>query len=92
MIDGLMFLARTESPETQIMKSQADVDHELATVSELYEPAAAEAGVDIEIAGNGDHLVAALDRPSSARAQQSHYERPHAHAGGGPCASHSAPA
>ncbi len=69
MMDGLMFLARADSPETQIVRTLIDVDRELRTVSELYEPFAAEAGVHIQIERDGrGGLVATLDRTLFQRA------------------------
>jgi two-component system heavy metal sensor histidine kinase CusS len=69
MIDGLMFLARADSPETRIELTPIDAKRELRTVADLYEPAAAEAGVDIAIeAGSEDPLVAAVDRTLFQRA------------------------
>lgn len=69
MIEGLMFLARADSPETQIVRTPVDIDHELRAVTELYEPFAAEAGVDIAVERSaGGDLVAALDRSLFQRA------------------------
>ena len=69
MMDGLMFLARADSPETQIIRTLVDVDHELRTVTELYEPFAAESGVGITVERSaGGDLVTALDRSLFQRA------------------------
>ena len=62
MIDGLMLLARAESPETQIVRTPLDIRRELRAVCEFYEPAAAEAGITLEIDARADRLVAAFDR------------------------------
>jgi two-component system, OmpR family, heavy metal sensor histidine kinase CusS len=67
MIDGLLLVARADSPETQIIRVPIDVHHELSTVRDLYEPAAAEAGVQLEIATDAP-LSASLDRTLFQRA------------------------
>lgn len=68
MIDGLMFLARAESPEAEIVRSPVDVSRELRTVCDLFEPAAAEKGVTIETEQDGRTIVALLDRTLFQRA------------------------
>ena len=69
IIDGLMFLAHADRPETQIVRTPIDIGQELRTVIELFEPLATEIGVDIGIEGSaqGD-LVVALDRSLFQRA------------------------
>lgn len=68
MIDALMFLARAENPETEIVRTAVDVSRELEAVSEFYEPAASEAGVGVEVSSAGGRLVASLDRALFQRA------------------------
>ncbi len=68
MIDGLMFLARAENPATQIARAPLDIRREVAAVREFYEPAAAEAGVGLEIHGDTGSLIATLDRTLFQRA------------------------
>lgn len=68
MIDGLMFLARSEHPETQIVRTRVDVGRELRAVCEFYEPAAAEAGVTLESTAGTEGLIARFDRTLLQRA------------------------
>ena len=68
MIDGLMFLARAENPETQINRTPVDVRRELRGVCEFYEPAAAEAGVSLDVADHAEAVPAAFDRTLVQRA------------------------
>lgn len=69
MIDGLMFLARADRPETEIVRTRVDIDQELRTVSELFEPLASEGGVAIEVEeGAREARVVALDRSLFQRA------------------------
>ena len=67
MIDGLMFLARAEHPEAQIERTVVEVRHELRAICEFYEPAAAEAGVALDVA-EGDAVTTAFDRTLFKRA------------------------
>jgi two-component system heavy metal sensor histidine kinase CusS len=53
LIDSLLFLARAESPKTQVSREAVDVRHELEAVREFYEPAAAEAGVSLTVSADG---------------------------------------
>jgi len=68
MIDGLMFLARAENPETQINRTRVDVRRELRGVCEFYEPAAAEAGVSLDVVDHAEAVPAAFDRTLVQRA------------------------
>jgi two-component system heavy metal sensor histidine kinase CusS len=67
LIESLLFLARAESPETQVRREPLDLDQELRGVREFYEAATGEAGValDVRVAGplSGD-----LDRTLLQRA------------------------
>src|SRR5918994_268914 len=67
MIDGLMFLARAENPETQIERTPVDVRRELRAVCEFYEPAAAEAGVSLDVS-EGEVVQTLFDRTLFQRA------------------------
>lgn len=49
LIDSLLFLARAESPETQITKEPVDVGQELRLVRDFYEAAAAEAKITLAV-------------------------------------------
>jgi two-component system heavy metal sensor histidine kinase CusS len=49
LIDSLLFLARAEDPKTVLSTGPVDVGRELAAVRELFEPAAAEAGVRLAV-------------------------------------------
>jgi two-component system heavy metal sensor histidine kinase CusS len=67
MIDSLLFLARADSPETQIARERLDVGRELAVVREFYEAAASEVGVALTVVCP-DPVPAALDRTLFQRA------------------------
>ncbi|MBI1987431.1 MAG: heavy metal sensor histidine kinase [Nitrospinae bacterium] len=53
MIDNLLFLARAESPETRIERSQFDALKEISAVLEFYEAVAEEQGIEVTCHGNG---------------------------------------
>jgi two-component system heavy metal sensor histidine kinase CusS len=57
IIDSLLFIARSEDPEAQIVTEPVDLGKELEKTKDFYEPAAAEKGV---------HLVVEADRNISA--------------------------
>lgn len=63
LIDRLLFLARSEHPETNIQKEKLDVDRELQKVFDFYEPAATEQAVQLklqmpsELVGNVDRTL-----------------------------------
>ena len=57
MIDNLLFLARSENPETKIHRESLNVSEELRTVMEFYEAAASESG-----------LTLAVDSPAAVQA------------------------
>ncbi len=67
MIDSLLFVARAESPETQISRERLNVARELRLIREFYEAPAAEAGVDLTVDADED-LWASLDRTLWQRA------------------------
>lgn len=49
LIDGLLFLARAEDPRAGLVTEPVDAAAELYAVREFFEPAAAEAGVRLEV-------------------------------------------
>jgi two-component system heavy metal sensor histidine kinase CusS len=67
LIDSLLFLARAESPQTEIRREPVDIGQELETVREFYEAAAVEAGVHLATESPGG-IVAELDRTLFQRA------------------------
>jgi two-component system heavy metal sensor histidine kinase CusS len=67
-IDALLFLARADAAEKVVTRTVVDVGHELDGVREVYEPAAAEAGVRLEIGPIEGAVAAALDRTLFQRA------------------------
>jgi two-component system heavy metal sensor histidine kinase CusS len=67
IIDNLLFVARADSPQTQISRDRLDVGKELATVRDFYEAAAGEAQVRLVVSAP-DGVVADLDRTLFQRA------------------------
>ena len=67
LIDSLLFLARAESPQTEIVKQRLDLSRELATVRDFYEAAAHDAGVELKVAA-AEGIQADLDRTLFQRA------------------------
>jgi two-component system, OmpR family, heavy metal sensor histidine kinase CusS len=67
LIDNLLFLARAESPQSQIVREPVDIGRELEGLREFYEAAASEAGVAIASHSQAG-IVAALDRALFQRA------------------------
>ncbi len=67
IIDSLLFLARAENPRTQIERERIGLVKELTAMREFYEPALAEAGVRMSVAGDGE-VFAELNRPLFQRA------------------------
>jgi two-component system heavy metal sensor histidine kinase CusS len=49
LIDSLLFLARAEDPKTELVTAEVDAAAELRAVREFFDPAAAEAGVRLEV-------------------------------------------
>jgi len=67
LIDSLLFLARSEQPETQIRREQIDVRQELVALLEFYEAAANERGVAVSL--HAEHgMTTELDRTLLQRA------------------------
>jgi len=67
LIESLLFLARAESPESQLDLESVDVARELESVRSFYDAAAAAAGVSLT-AGGAYALPARLDRTLFQRA------------------------
>jgi two-component system heavy metal sensor histidine kinase CusS len=67
MIDGLLFLARAEQPQAQVMRERIELAREMEKVCEFYEPAAREAGVHLSVDAPRDSS-ADLDRTLLQRA------------------------
>jgi len=67
LIDSLLFLARAESPQTQIVKKTIDVGRELSLVRDFYEAAAGEAAIRFQVIAQ-DGLEAEIDRALFQRA------------------------
>ncbi|OWK35610.1 heavy metal sensor histidine kinase [Fimbriiglobus ruber] len=57
LIDSLLFLARAEDPKTELVAVPVDVKAELSAVREFFAPAAAEAGVRLEVEAPPDLIV-----------------------------------
>jgi two-component system heavy metal sensor histidine kinase CusS len=82
LIDSLLFLARAESPETQIAREPVDIGRELAALHDFYEAAAAETGVTLTVACR-EGVVADLDRTLFQRAAGNLVANALAHTGPG---------
>ena len=67
LIGDLLFLARAESPLTQLHRAPVDVGELLDSLREYYEASAAEGGVSLTTAVDGE-LVVELDRTLMQRA------------------------
>ncbi len=52
MIDGLLFLARAENPETQVQRVQLDARKEIEAVREFHDPVAQEQGIQVTCQGH----------------------------------------
>jgi two-component system heavy metal sensor histidine kinase CusS len=82
LIDSLLFLARAESPQIEIVKETIDVGRELSLVCEFYEAAASEAGIKLELVAR-DGLAADVDRTLFQRAVGNLVANAIAHTGAG---------
>ena len=67
IIDSLLFLARSENPQTQVDREQFDVAQELRKIREFYEATAQEAGVQLVAEATGP-LETKLNRSLFQRA------------------------
>lgn len=61
LIGNLLFLARSESPETHLNEERVDIHSVLRTVEEYFEPTVAEMGISLAVECNRD-LTGYLDR------------------------------
>ncbi len=68
LIGNLLFLARTENPLTHLRLEAVDVAELLDGVREYYDASAADAGVILTSAREGEPLIAELDRTLIQRA------------------------
>jgi two-component system heavy metal sensor histidine kinase CusS len=67
MIDSLLFLARTENPQTRIDRVPVEVREELERMRDFYESLASEKGVDLKVTA-ADGISATVDRGLFQRA------------------------
>jgi len=67
LIDSLLFLARTENPQTQIAREALRVDRELGAIREFYEAPSSEGGIALRVDAP-QPITAALDRTLFQRA------------------------
>ncbi len=67
MVDSLLFLAKAESAATPLSREPVDVGQELQTVSDYYEAAAAEQGIQLNVSSS-PNMVAEVDRTLFQRA------------------------
>ncbi|MFZ0633217.1 MAG: heavy metal sensor histidine kinase [Acidobacteriaceae bacterium] len=68
LIGDLLFLARAESPITDLHRQPVNVGELLSTVREYYDAIASDSGISLVAAGDAEPITAALDRPLMLRA------------------------
>jgi two-component system heavy metal sensor histidine kinase CusS len=68
LIGDLLFLARAESPSTNLRRERVDVGELLSGVREYYEASAADGGVSLTTTVGGGLVIAELDRTLLQRA------------------------
>ena len=68
LIDGLLFLARAESPLTHLHRERVNVAELLGGVREYYEASAADGGVSLTTMVDPEPVIAELDRTLVQRA------------------------
>jgi len=68
LIGDLLFLARAESPLTDLHRQPVNVGELLSAVREYYEATASDAGISLIAADSAEPIIAALDRPLMLRA------------------------
>jgi two-component system heavy metal sensor histidine kinase CusS len=68
LIGDLLFLARAESPLTDLHRQPVNVGELLTAVREYYEATASDSGIALIAAGGAEPITAALDRPLMLRA------------------------
>ncbi len=64
LIDRLLFLARAESPASQVVKEPVDIGAELGTLCDFYEIAAGEAGISLTLFGSAGVIRSFGAQPS----------------------------
>ncbi|HXW30632.1 MAG TPA: heavy metal sensor histidine kinase [Xanthobacteraceae bacterium] len=67
MVQSLLFLARSQGPQSRIERETIDVAHELSAIREFYEPLASEAGLELAVGCDGG-LMAQVERSLLRRA------------------------
>lgn len=67
MIDGLLFLARSEDPKTTVQSIPVNIGNELAIIRDFFDAMASEAGIEIRVTVP-DKLIVNLDRTLFQRA------------------------
>jgi two-component system heavy metal sensor histidine kinase CusS len=68
LIGDLLFLARADSPLTNLRREQVDVGELLGEVREYYEASAADGGVSLTTTADDEPVIAELDRTLLQRA------------------------
>ncbi len=68
LIGDLLFLARAESPLTELHRESVNIGELLSTVRDYYEASAADAGISLIVKGGTEPLNAELDRSLMLRA------------------------
>ncbi len=68
LIGDLLFLARAESPLTELHRESVNIGELLSTVRDYYEASAADAGISLIVKGGAEPLNAELDRSLMLRA------------------------
>jgi two-component system heavy metal sensor histidine kinase CusS len=68
LIGDLLFLARAESPLTDLHRQPVNVGELLSVVGEYYEATASDNGISLIASGGAESITAALDRPLMLRA------------------------
>ena len=68
LIGDLMFLARAESPLTELRRETVNIGELLTTVRDYYEASAADAGISLVVNDGAEPLNAELDRSLMLRA------------------------
>jgi two-component system heavy metal sensor histidine kinase CusS len=63
LIGDLLFLARAESPLSELHRQPVNVGELLSVVREYYEATASDGGIALSADGGGEPITAALDRP-----------------------------
>jgi two-component system heavy metal sensor histidine kinase CusS len=68
LIGDLLFLARAESPLSELHRQSVNVGELLSAVREYFEATASDGGIALGVDGGGEPVTAALDRPLMLRA------------------------